>query len=510
MGILFIDTFKGNDLMEFRRACGVLMHIASLPSENGIGTLGKKAYEFVDFLKETKQTYWQILPVCPTSFGDSPYQSFSTFAGNPYFIDLDTLCEDGFLEKSDYNNINWGDDITQIDYSVIYYKRNEVFEKLYNNFKANKPHDFESFCNENAFWLDDFALFMAVKDQFNGVKYTEWDLDIRTRSENAVNDYKQKCKDRIEYYKMLQYFFFKQWYALKGYANKNGIKIIGDLPIYVAEDSADVWSNPKCFKLDKNLKPTVVAGCPPDAFSSDGQLWGNPVYNWRYMKKTGYDWWIKRLKASFEIYDVVRIDHFRGFEAYYCIKYGQKTAKVGKWLKGPDIAFWKFVKRKLGDLPVIAEDLGFLTPRVHKLLAKSGFPGMKVLQFAFDSSEDNNYLPHNYNKNCVVYTGTHDNDTINGWLEAVNEKTLKFAKKYLHTKNNDLREELIVSAMSSVADTCILTMQDLIGLGSEARMNIPSTVGGNWMWRAEPEYITEKIKDTLFDLTKTYSRERQS
>lgn len=496
--------------MNWTRASGVLMHIASLPGNSGIGTLGKEAYAFVDFLKETKQTYWQILPICPTSFGDSPYQSFSTFAGNPYFIDLDTLCEQGYLNEEDYKDINWGEDIENVDYSVIYYKRNEVFEKLYANFKNNKPEDFENFCKENDFWLEDFSLFMAVKDSFGGVKYTQWDGDIRKREESALSYYKESCKERIEYYKMLQYFFFKQWYALKEYANNSGIKIIGDLPIYVAEDSADVWSNPKCFKLDKNLKPIIVAGCPPDAFSSDGQLWGNPVYNWRYLKKTGYDWWIKRLKVSFQIYDVVRIDHFRGFEAFYCIKYGEKTAKVGKWLKGPGVAFWKVAKQKLGDLPIIAEDLGFLTPRVYKLLAKSGFPGMKVLQFAFDSREENDYLPHNYTKNCVVYTGTHDNDTINGWLEAISQNDLEFAKKYLNTDKDNIREELIISAMSSVADTCILTMQDLIGLGSKARMNIPSTVGGNWMWRAKPQYITKQITDTLSDLTKIYSRERQS
>ncbi len=495
--------------MKLKRASGILMHIASLPSENGIGAMGQEAYKFIDFLKETNQTYWQILPICPTSFGDSPYQSFSTFAGNPYFIDLDVLCYDGFLCWEDYKYTNWGDDIENIDYALIFKERNRVFETLYENFKKKIPQDFDSFCSENAFWLNDFTLFMAVKDEFGGVEFSRWDDDIKKREPKAIAYYTEKCKDRIGYYKMLQYFFFKQWHAIKNYANQNGIKIIGDLPIYVAGDSADVWANPKCFKLDEDLKPIEVAGCPPDAFSSEGQLWGNPIYDWKYLKQTDYDWWLKRLKASLQIYDLVRIDHFRGFEAFYCIKYGAKNAKNGKWRKGPDMAFWNFVKKELGDLPIIAEDLGFLTDKVHKMLEKSGFPGMKVLQFAFDSREDNDYLPHNYTKNCVVYTGTHDNDTINGWVDSISQEDLEFAKKYLDT-NEEIREKLMMSAMASVADTCILTMQDLIGLGSQSRMNIPSTVGGNWRWRAKPQYITQEIKQTLTNLTKIYARERHS
>ena len=496
--------------MEFKRASGVLMHIASLPSENGIGTLGSKAYEFVDFLAQTGQTYWQILPICPTSYGDSPYQSFSTFAGNPYFIDLDVLCYEGFLCWEDYKYYEWSQSPDKIDYAAVYYYRNKVFESLYKNFCKKVPQDFEKFVKENAYWLDDYALFMAVKDSFSGVQYTLWDEGIRKRDKKAVKEYTEKCKDKINYYKMLQYFFFKQWYKLKKYANQKGIKIIGDLPIYVAGDSADVWSNPKCFKLDQNLNPIEVAGCPPDAFSDDGQLWGNPVYDWKYMKSTDYDWWIKRLQASFKIYDIVRIDHFRAFEAFYCIPYGSKNAKNGKWRKGPDVTFWNFVKKKLGDVPVIAEDLGFLTEKVYKMLEKSGFPGMKVLQFAFDSREENNYLPHNYTKNSVVYTGTHDNDTINGWLNSVDKEDLKFARKYLHTQKENIREEIMIAAMSSVSNTCILTMQDLLGLGSEGRMNTPSTLGGNWQWRVKDGYLTEKIKQQLFELTKIYARERKS
>ncbi len=496
--------------MRLKRASGILMHIASLPSENGIGTLGRKAYEFVDFLKETGQTYWQILPVCPTGYGDSPYQSFSTFAGNPYFIDLDVLCFDGYLCWDDYKYLDWGKDAECIDYTLLEKNRKKVFETLYKNFKNKIPDDYEAFCKQNEFWLNDYALFMALKEHFGGADYTGWDEDIRTRTAEAIQKYTEKCRDSIGYYKMLQYFFFRQWDYLKDYANKNGIKIIGDLPIYVSGDGADVWSNPKCFKLDDNFKPIEVAGCPPDAFSSDGQLWGNPVYDWKYMKTTEYDWWIKRLKASFRIYDIVRIDHFRAFEAFYCIPYGAKNAKKGKWRKGPDIAFWNFVKKTLGDVPVIAEDLGFLTEKVHKLLRKSGFPGMKVLQFAFDSREENDYLPHNYNNNSVVYTGTHDNDTINGWVNAICSEDLEFAKNYLDCKRDDIREKLMRCAMSSVSDTCILTMQDLLGLGSEARMNTPSTVGGNWRWRASEDYIKPQIKQKLYEITKIYARENRS
>ena len=491
-----------------KRSSGILMPLFSLPSPYGIGTLGKKAYEFVDFLKATNQTYWQMLPVCPTSFGDSPYQSFSTFAGNPYFIDLDTLSEQGYLKSEDYRNMNWGQDETKVDYALLYIERNKVFEKLYKNFAMNIPEDFYAFCEENAYWLEDFALFMAIKDSFGGVKYTEWDEDIRKREETTLTYYREKCKERTVLYKMLQYFFFKQWFSLKNYANQSGIQIIGDLPIYVAEDSADVWSNPKCFKLDEYLKPTEVAGCPPDAFSEDGQLWGNPVYDWHYMEATGYEWWINRLKMSLKIYDVIRIDHFRAFESYYCIKYGEKTARNGQWRKGPDIFFWEYIKKQMGGLPIIAEDLGFLTPDVHKMLEKSGFPGMKVLQFAFDSRDSNNYLPHLFQQNCVVYTGTHDNDTINGWLESVNHDDLEFAKKYLHTTSDDIREEIIISAMSSVANICILTIQDLIGLGSEGRINTPSTLGGNWMWRLKSDAITESIQKTLSFYTSIYERKR--
>ncbi len=493
--------------MKFKRAGGVLMHISSLPGDFGIGTLGREAYRFVDFLKNAGQSYWQILPVCPTSFGDSPYQSFSTFAGNPYFIDLELLSEQGYLSAEDYRDISWGESETQVDYATLYNSRKQVFEKLQESFFQNTPSDFEDFCEENAFWLEDYALFMAIKDAHGGAQYTLWEEDIKKREPKALEMWQKKCIKKIEYYKILQYIFFKQWFDLKDYANKKGIKIIGDLPIYVAADSCDVWASPKQFKLDKNLNPKLVAGCPPDAFSKDGQLWGNPVYNWRYMRFDRYAWWIKRLEMSLKIYDVIRIDHFRGFEGYYTIKYGQKTAKYGRWRKGPSMNLWKAVKKQLGDPPIIAEDLGFLTGGVRKMLKRSGFPGMKVLQFAFDSREESDYLPHKYPHNCVVYTGTHDNNTLLGWMNEMNPQDLEFARQYLGAASTkEIPEKMMLSAMASVADLCILTMQDLIGLENTARMNTPSTVGVNWKWRATRPQINDECSNKLLKYTNLYGR----
>lgn len=490
------------------RASGVLMHISSLPGDFGIGTFGENAFKFVDLLEQSGQTYWQILPLCPTSYGDSPYQSFSTFAGNPYFIDFDILLKKGYLTASDFENISWGDDKTSVDYGLIYEKRKIVFKKLQKNFFKALPEDYNEFCDKNSFWLDDFSLFMAIKDEFSGKSFTLWDDDIRTREKSALKRYREKCADSINYYKMLQYLFFEQWNCLKSYANNKGIKIIGDLPIYVAADSADVWSNPEQFMLDEKLYPIEVAGCPPDAFSKDGQLWGNPLYNWEFMKQDGYSWWIRRLKECLKLYDVIRIDHFRGFDSYYCIKAGSATAKNGVWREGPKMDLFKTFKKELGNLPIIAEDLGFLTPSVRKLLKQSKFPGMKVLQFAFDSREESDYLPHNYIQNCVVYTGTHDNDTILGWQKTSKRKDVKFAKEYLNAKRN-IHWAMISSALSSVADTAVITMQDILGLGSEARMNIPSTVGENWKWRMNIDDLKSENFEKLHYYTKLYSRARK-
>ncbi len=493
--------------IQSNRASGVLMPISSLWGSTGIGTLGAEAYRFVDYLKKAGQTYWQILPICPTSFGDSPYQSFSTFAGNPYFINLEQVAKEGYLKKEDYQSISWGDVDTEIDYSLLFAERHKLFSILQRNFEKNIPEDFNAFCAENAYWLENYALFMAIKDAHGGKPFHQWKEDIRKREPEVLSFWVGKCSGRIQYYKMLQYFFFKQWYALKEYANKNGIKIIGDLPIYVAGDSADVWAEPKQFFLDKNLTPVEVAGCPPDAFSEDGQLWGNPVYDWDYMEKTDYSWWKKRIEMSLKFYDVIRIDHFRGFDSYYCIPYGAKTAKDGVWRKGPAMKFFNSLKEELGDLPIIAEDLGFLTDSVRKLLTDSGFPGMKVLQFAFDSREESDYLPHRYEKNSVVYTGTHDNDTIKGWINTADKADVAFAMEYLRAENEaELPKQMMIAALSSVSDTCILTMQDIVGLGSEARMNIPSTVGENWKWRIKPQQLTDKSAEFLLYYTRLYCR----
>lgn len=489
-----------------KRSNGVLMHISSLPGNTGIGTLGKPAYDFVDFLKKSSQTYWQILPICPTSYGDSPYQSFSTFAGNPYFIDFELLVGQDFLQKKDYENISWGSDETQVDYGLLYEQRHKLFSIIQKNFEKNTPADFESFCKENAFWLDNYSLFMAIKDAHNGVSFLEWEKEIINREEQSLKKWTEKCSDRINYYKILQYLFFAQWNNLKKYANDNGIKIIGDIPIYVAADSADVWSNPEQFMLDENHVPIEVAGCPPDGFSADGQLWGNPVYNWDYMKKDNYSWWKKRLEMSLKNYDVLRIDHFRGFDSYYCIPFGDTTAKNGVWKKGPGTALFEEIKKCYGELPIIAEDLGFLTDSVRQMLKDVGYPGMKVLQFAFDSRENSDYLPHSYSKNSVVYTGTHDNDTIIGWTSSAPAEDYSNAKKYLRSNDKNFPKEMMLAAIESVSNTCILCMQDLIGLDGSARMNTPSTVGNNWKWRATQNQITENISEFLSYYTKLYNR----
>ncbi len=490
-----------------QRGSGVLMHISSLPGPYGIGTLGKSAYKFIDFLKEAGQTYWQILPVCPTSYGDSPYQSFSTFAGNPYFIDFDLLEKDGFISKSDYEGIDWGSSERSIDYGLLYVKRHELFAKVQKYFEKNIPADYEDFCKKNAFWLEDFALFMSVKDAHNGVAFLEWEEDIRMREEKALSEWTKKCQHRIDYYKMLQYLFFRQWNALRSYASEKDIRIIGDIPIYVAADSADVWTHPENFMLDENCIPLEVAGCPPDAFTELGQLWGNPVYNWEQHKADGYSWWKQRLKASLEIYDILRIDHFRGFESFYTIKYGLPDAKKGQWRKGPGAELFAEVKKEFGEVPIIAEDLGFMTEEVRAMLKECGYPGMKLVQFAFDGSEDNDYLPDRNPENSIVYTGTHDNETILGWAENSPEAEVENALEYFKLEDKtDLREAMMLSALNCKSFVCILTMQDLIGLGHEARMNTPSTVGENWKWRALDSEITKDIADWLKAATESSNR----
>lgn len=489
------------------RTSGVLMPISSLPSPYGIGTMGKAARKFIDFLSKAGQKYWQILPICQTSYGDSPYQSFSSFAGNPYFIDLEYLCKDKLLTKKECESFDWGDSDQYIDYGTMYVSRYALLRKAYKRFHKNVPADYAKFVEKQKNWLKEYSLFMAIKDANGGVSWLEWDEKLKRRDEKAIAEAKQEYADEIDFYCMLQYLFFKQWKELKTYANDKGIDIIGDVPIYVALDSADVWANPTQFYLDKNLNPIEVAGCPPDAFSADGQLWGNPLFRWDVMKKDDFSWWTNRIKAVASLYDIVRIDHFRGFDSYYAIPAKDDTAKNGSWKKGPGIALFKTLEKKLGKLPIIAEDLGFLTPSVHKLLKDSGFPGMKVIQFAFDSREDSDYLPHNYPTNCVVYTGTHDNDTVMGWMKTAPKASVKFAKEYLNlTEEEGYNWGLMRAAWSSVADMAIVPMQDILGLGSEARINIPSTLGNNWKWRATAEQIDLKLAKRVYKYMQMYGR----
>lgn len=396
-----------------KRGSGIIMHIASLPGRYGIGTFGKEAYEFADFLKKAGQSFWQILPLGQTSYGDSPYQSFSAFAGNPYFIDFDILESENLLIKSDYDEINFGDNSERINYELLFKEKLKVLKFAYENFKQKESEDFKNFEKEEDMWLDDYATFMALKNKFDLKSFQTWDDDIKLRKNDVLKKYKEELKDEIQYWKFVQYEFFKQWTNLKNYVNKLGIKVIGDIPIYVAEDSADLWSNPKVFLVDdETLTPIKISGCPPDAFSSTGQLWGNPIYNWEYLERENYKWWINRIRKSLELYDVIRIDHFRGFEAYWSIPYGERTAVNGEWVKGPEMKLFKAIRKELGDIDIIAEDLGLLTEDTIKFRIETGFPGMKVLAFAFSGDCENPYLPHNYERNCVAYTGTHDNDTI--------------------------------------------------------------------------------------------------
>lgn len=489
------------------RKGGILLPVSSIPSRYGIGTFSKQAYEFVDFLEKAGQKYWQILPLGPTGYGDSPYQSFSTFAGNPYYIDLEELIGKGWLTREECDACDFGADDGYVDYEKVYLSRFKVLKKAYERSGIGTDGDFLEFREENAFWLGDYALYMAVKNSFDSVSWIEWDEDIRLRKEDAMAAYKEKYAAEVEFYEFQQYLFASQWFALKAYANEKGIEIIGDIPIYVAFDSADTWANPELFQLDENCIPVGVAGCPPDSFSATGQLWGNPLYRWEYHKETGYEWWMRRIAYCYKLYDVVRIDHFRGFDEYYFIPYGDATAEFGHWEKGPGYDIFKVMKEKLGKKAVIAEDLGFLTPSVLKLVKKTGYPGMKILQFAFDSREESDYLPHNYSCNSVVYTGTHDNDTTMGWFDTLNRKDKAFAKRYLNiTSRKDVHWEFIRAALASVSDTAIIPMQDYLGLGAEARMNIPSTLGNNWKWRMPDGQLTDELAEKIRAMTKLYGR----
>ena len=489
------------------RKCGILMPVSSLPSRFGIGGFSKEAYEFVDFLATSGQTLWQILPLGPTGYGDSPYQSFSTFAGNPYYISLDTLIDEGLLTEEECSSVDFGSDAKKVNYEKIYNTRFKLLKKAFDRADLDNNAEYKKYIEDNKLWLKDYAMYMAIKDSLGGISWIEWDEDIRLRKPQVMAEYEEKLSEEIEFYYYQQYLFSTQWVALKEYANKKGINIIGDIPIYVAFDSADTWANPELFQLDEENVPIAVAGCPPDAFSVTGQLWGNPLYRWDYHEETGFAWWIRRLSHCFEIYDVVRIDHFRGFDEYWAIPYGDETAEFGEWKPGPGYKLFEAMKKALGKREVIAEDLGFLTPSVIKLVKKTGYPGMKILQFAFDSREESDYLPYNYPNNCVVYTGTHDNDTVNGWINVMSKKDLAFEKKFLNVRRtSDICDSLIRTALASVADTAIIPMQDYLGLGSEARINTPSTLGGNWEWRMDSDACTEKLSKYILELAQIYGR----
>ena len=489
------------------RKSGVLMHISSLYSKSGIGTMGDEARKFVDFLSEAHQTYWQILPLSQTGFGDSPYQSFSAFAGNPYLIDLDYLYRDGLLLKEDYENIDWQDN-NGINYGVLYEKRYPILKKACKNFlEKNDLDDFYKFEKEND-WLEDYAVFLTIKEKLNNIPLIDWDIKYKTKDKETIDLVKKEYNDTYNFWKVVQYLFSKQWFNLKDYANKKGIQIIGDCPLYVASDSCDVFSNPKLFLLDENLIPKKVAGCPPDGFSADGQLWGNPIYDWKYHLDTNYAWWIKRVKHLCNIYDYVRIDHFRGLSAYYTIDYGATTAKDGNWIKGPGKDFVKAIKENIGE-KIIAEDLGYMDEDVKDLLKYSGYPGMGVLEFAFDSrdSSSNDHIPYNLKKNQIVYIGTHDNQTVIGWTKEISSDGLNYCKEYLnYHEDEEFNWAMIRCLLSTVCDTAIIQAQDLLGLDESARMNTPSTVGTNWKWMTKENSFTKEIGERLKELTHIYGR----
>ena len=490
------------------RSSGILMPISSLPSPHGIGTLGAEARKFVDFLADAGQSWWQILPVGPTSYGDSPYQSFSAYAGNPYFVDLDLLCEDGLLTPAEVNSVNWGTDPAKVDYSAIYNSRFPLLHLAMERGWERDADKVAAFSEENASWLPDYALFMAVKRHFGMQSWTEWpDEDIRLRRPEAVARYQEELADDIRLFTYIQYLFFRQWEDLRSYAHEKGIGIIGDLPIYVAMDSADVWADPRAFQLDERNVPAEVAGVPPDYFTADGQLWGNPLYDWDAMKADGYTWWIRRIAGASRLYDILRIDHFRGLESYWAVPYGETTAKIGRWVKGPGMGLIGVLTEKFPNIQFIAEDLGYLTPEVRQLLEDSGLPGMKVLEFAFDSREAANYLPHTYPRHCVCYAGTHDNATLMGWKDEAAPADIAMARQYLGLNDEEgFHWGVLRGGQSSVADLFVAQMQDYLGLGSEARMNTPGILGGNWQWRMLSGQITDALTARIAGMARLYGR----
>lgn len=487
------------------RESGILMHITSLPGPYGIGTLGKQAYAFIDFLRAAGQSCWQLLPLNPTGFGDSPYQSCSAYAGNHYLIDLQQLVEEGLLRQPELETIAWNSREDQVDFGIQYENRLNILRLAFSRFTDEAALD--AFCRENSSWLSDFALYMALKDQNCGAPWYTWEAPLKTRQPDALWQARQQLKKEIRFYSFVQYLFYTQWQALRSYAAENHITLLGDVPIYVPLDSVEVWTDPELFQLDSTLTPTAVAGCPPDYFSEDGQLWGNPLYRWDVMKRDGYSWWLRRLSAAGRLYDAVRLDHFRGFEAYWSVPYGDETARNGQWIKGPGLAFIQTIQEKLPRLRLIAEDLGYLTPEVLEMRDRSGLPGMKVLQFAYDSLAPSDYQPHTYHKNTVCYIGTHDNMTACQWLDSLDPEVLAYATAYMNlTAQEGFVWGMIRTAMSSVSDLCILQMQDLLELGGQARMNFPGTTENNWTWRALPGSFDMTLAEKLCHMTALYGR----
>ncbi len=498
--------------MRFSRAAGVLLHPTSFPSRFGIGDLGQSAYVFVDFLAQSKQSLWQILPLGPTGYGDSPYQSFSAFAGNPLLISPERLVQEGYLPGSAIEQVpDFPTD--KVDFGWVIDYKNNLFRQAFAHFQAHgtdgQREALTRFCVENRSWLDDFALFMALKQHFSGHEggmWHTWPVEIRRRDAAAMRQWRSQLANEIAYVQFLQFLFFDQWLTLKQYANDRGIRIVGDVPIFVAMDSADVWANPHLFWLNEDGTPQFIAGVPPDYFSVTGQRWGNPLYRWEQMAAQDYTWWVARLRAVFTQVDVVRIDHFRGFEAYWEIPASEATAVKGRWVKGPDAAFFEAMARQLGELPIIAEDLGVITPEVVALRDRFDFPGMKILQFGFGGERNSNFLPHTFPHNSVVYSGTHDNDTTIGWYLSASPSEQQHMSRYAHANGDDPAWDMIRLAFASVGDMAIVPMQDLLRVGPEGRMNYPGRAGGNWQWRYQADQLTRALALELQELTDLYGR----
>ncbi len=495
--------------MEQNRASGILLHPTSLPGPDGIGDLGPEAFRWIDFLNQSGTQFWQILPLGPTGYGDSPYQCFSAFAGNPYLISATRLLDQGLLTKADLvDRPNFP--IERVDYGPVITWKLHILKKSFDHFKNSKPdaiHDaFEAFKKSEMDWLAPFVLFMAIKDNFGGIPWNEWPEEYRLQDPQTIADFKAGNAKKIEYQAYLQFIFHRQWQALKDYASKKGVRIIGDIPIFVAYDSADVWGNKELFFLDEKGLPKVVAGVPPDYFSKTGQLWGNPLYNWPLHQRNGYEWWIKRMQSVLSQVDIVRLDHFRGFEAYWEVPFGNETAEHGRWVKGPQHDFFHTIKKELGELPIIAEDLGVITDGVIDIRDSFNLPGMKILQFSFASDPDDDFLPHNYPNKCVAYTGSHDNDTSLGWYESASEREKDFCRRYLARSGDEIAWSLIRTLWQSVADWVLAPMQDFLSLGSWARMNYPGNPSGNWGWRMRPNAIDGHLAQRIYEINYLYGR----